>query len=194
MLADHQEIYQGLSTTPSLNLFFFFSNVSFETAVQVGHGGHERLGGFVGMSGWLPFEQQLKDLSQTRASDSELFSPDTEIDPFTFSSDRHDVSSGETRLTALEAVNHVRDILDLATLDSTSADEPTNAGPQEKQQSSANISLSGPIVGYLKLPVFIGHGALDPKVSVRLGKKMADFLSTVLGMKVTWKAYEGLGY
>lgn len=24
MLADHQEIYQGLSTTPSLNLFFFF--------------------------------------------------------------------------------------------------------------------------------------------------------------------------
>ncbi|KAL1995845.1 hypothetical protein VTN49DRAFT_711 [Thermomyces lanuginosus] len=121
----------------------------------------------------------LKDLSQTRASDSELFSPDTEIDPFTFSSDRHDVSSGETRLTALEAVNHVRDILDLATLDSTSADEPTNAGPQEKQQSSANISLSGPIVGYLKLPVFIGHGALDPKVSVRLGPEFQGPLTSL---------------
>lgn len=49
-------------------------------------------------------------------------------------------------------------------------------------------------LAYLKTPVFLGHGSADPKVSVKLGQRMASILVDGFGMDVTWKAYEEFGH
>lgn len=68
----------------------------------------------------------------------------------------------------IQALNHIRDILDLAPLD--------------------ELQYHG------QTPIFLGHGSADPKVSVALGQKMARLLSEGLEMDVTWKVYEDFGH
>ncbi|KAJ5613838.1 hypothetical protein N7528_007492 [Penicillium herquei] len=164
------------------------------------------VGAFVGMSGWLPFEQELKEILRcdggpsspddenhesssdeeddpTSDDDSEggNFS-DTEEDPFqqsTTSDDEVDIfHRGEEPEVPLpvQAVDYIRDILDLPAL-STSED----------QQVAANLPQ-------LNIPIFLGDGTEDEKISVHLGEKMSEVLSTGLGMNVTWRPYEGLGH
>lgn len=70
----------------------------------------------------------------------------------------------------MDAINHVRDILDM---------EPVSI-----TESSST----------LQIPIFLGHGSADPKVSVHLGEIMVKLLSERLKMDVTWKAYEGFGH
>ncbi|KAI1944819.1 hypothetical protein LOZ53_004346 [Ophidiomyces ophidiicola] len=131
----------------------------------LGPEGNEELGGFIGMSGWLPFEKQLRDLTQPAGDDEDDASP--------FGQDTCD--EGEEGHQAFHALNHIRDILDLPEL-----------APEE-------LSPGQP-PGYLAIPAFIGHGFLDPKVSVRLGEGLATFMSKALQMDVTWKPYEELGH
>ncbi|KAF3491213.1 uncharacterized protein GIQ15_00730 [Arthroderma uncinatum] len=129
----------------------------------------ETLGGFVGMSGWLPFEAQLTDITTARLD------ADYEFDPFASSTDPADESP-----PALQAINHIRDILDLETLTLPSGDPmPT---------------VESPPASHLLCPVFLGHGTDDSKVPVKLGQRMADFLSDTLHMDVTWRSYEGFGH
>ncbi|KAB8220933.1 Alpha/Beta hydrolase protein [Aspergillus novoparasiticus] len=119
-----------------------------------------QVGGFIGMSGWLPFEREISGVlnSGERESDSE------EDDPFS-----NDDENGEDIPGHVQAINHVRDILNLPSL----------------EQSSCS---------YLGTPVFLGHGSADPKVSVELGQRMASILSDGFGMDVTWKAYDEFGH
>ncbi|KAJ5449757.1 Phospholipase/carboxylesterase/thioesterase [Penicillium daleae] len=180
------------------------------------------LGAFIGLSGWLPFEQQLRDIlrchdnpifsqddhPETQSDDSDTeddevseeetdsdeepdvhadaFSDKSDDDLFQRSSSSHDnfdvFEKGEEEAAPLvvQAVNHIRDILDLPMI---SADE-----------GSSQNELSAKGLHHLQTPVFLGHGSKDPKVSVNLGEKMSHVLSTGLGMDVTWKAYEGLGH
>ncbi|KAL2866669.1 uncharacterized protein BJX67DRAFT_354535 [Aspergillus lucknowensis] len=77
----------------------------------------------------------------------------------------------------IQALNYVRDILDLPPL-----------------QGARNSDGESGDVPYLKTPVFLGHGAADPKVSVNLGRQMASILAEGFGMDITWKAYEGFGH
>ncbi|KAJ6031553.1 Phospholipase/carboxylesterase/thioesterase [Penicillium herquei] len=164
------------------------------------------VGAFVGMSGWLPFEHHLKEILQCDGSptspddDNHESSSDEEDDltsdeeseegdfsepedePFqqsTQSDDDFDIfQRGEEPEVPLpiQAVDYIRDILDLPAL-STSENQPVAA-----------------TVSQLNIPIFLGHGIEDPKVSVRLGEKMSRVLSTGLGMNVTWRPYEGLGH
>lgn len=50
-----------------------------------------------------------------------------------------------------------------------------------------------PIQHLHELGVFLGHGVEDEKVPVSLGREASNLLSD-LGMKVSWKEYEGLGH
>ncbi|CAI7587178.1 unnamed protein product [Penicillium pancosmium] len=173
------------------------------------------LGAFIGLSGWLPFEQQLceifgyddeitslgdshrdansndgniededsttDDSSSDEESDSNLGEdsfqqpspPQGDFDPF-LSEDEYGVPP------PIQAIEHIRDILDLPPVAST------DKGCSEDGQIS-NLC-------HLQTPVFVGHGVEDPKVSVQLGEKMFRVFSTGLGMNVTWKAYQGLGH
>ncbi|KAI9372285.1 Alpha/Beta hydrolase protein [Aspergillus egyptiacus] len=120
-----------------------------------------RLGGFVGMSGWLPFEREVSGVD-----DDDPFSHDTDSD-------------GDDAPPHVQAVDHIREILDL---------------PPLVSDSVGNVPENGAHLAHLKTPVFLGHGAADPKVSVDLGRRMADVLSDGFGMDVMWKEYKEFGH
>ncbi|EAW19605.1 alpha/beta hydrolase [Aspergillus fischeri NRRL 181] len=137
-------------------------------------GDSRRLGGYIGMSGWLPFEGEISGfLSIDEDNQGEPKSgaeDDDDDDPFAHDTDV-DVPAHS------QAVNHVREILGTPPI-----------------QTDADDSENALCVSYLKTPVFLGHGAADPKVSVDLGRRMASILSDGFGMDVTWKAYEEFGH
>ncbi|EAW07216.1 alpha/beta hydrolase [Aspergillus clavatus NRRL 1] len=126
-----------------------------------------RLGGFVGMSGWLPFEGEIAGVLKMSAGESDSEAEDDEDDPFARDADGDDVPAH------VQAVNHIRDILGMPAIPSDAEDSET---------------------AFLKTPVFLGHGAADAKVSVDLGRRMAATLSDGFGMDVTWKPYEDFGH
>lgn len=151
----------GLSQGCAASVFCLLGGFSSLSKEEDGDDGGTRqspLGGFIGMSGWLPFEREIAGLLNGESEDDD-------DDPFSHNDEDDDVPAH------IEALNHVRDIFDLAPLQSP-----------------------GPAVSHLKTPVFLGHGAADPKVSVDLGRRMASILSGGLGMDVTWKAYEDFGH
>ncbi|KAL4960998.1 Alpha/Beta hydrolase protein [Aspergillus stella-maris] len=141
------------------------------------------LGGFIGMSGWLPLEGEMSAiLGLDENSDEDADEDKDDEDPFDHDSDS-DAEDGSGPVPAhVQAVNHVRDVLELELLPA-----PASA-PDQSQTASFPI--------HFQTPVFLGHGAADPKVSVRLGQHMASVLSGAKGfnMDVTWKAYEEFGH
>lgn len=151
----------GLSQGCAASVFCLLGGLS-------SHGERQRLGGFIGMSGWLPLEREIAGIlkmdngGQGQSDDGD----EDEDDPFAHDSDGDDIPAH------IQAVNHVREVLELPPIEAD-ADE---------------------LVSHLKTPVFLGHGSLDEKVSVNLGRRMAAILSDGFGMDVTWKAYENLGH
>ncbi|KAL4795024.1 Alpha/Beta hydrolase protein [Aspergillus venezuelensis] len=139
------------------------------------------LGGFIGMSGWLPLEGEVSDvLGMGENLDEDGNKDEDDDDPFGHDSDS-DFEDGSGPVPAhIQAVNHIRDVLELETL-------PASASAQ---------SQTNPCPIHLQIPVFLGHGAADPKVSVNLGQRMASVLADAKGfnMDVTWKAYGGFGH
>ncbi|KAL4956524.1 Alpha/Beta hydrolase protein [Aspergillus filifer] len=147
----------------------------------LGGGFVKALGGFIGMSGWLPLEEEVSGiLVMNENSDEDGNENEDDYDPFGHDSDS-DSEDGSGPVPAhIQAVNHIRDVLDL---------EPLPApAPSQNQTDSCPI--------HLQTPVFLGHGAADPKVSVKLGQRMAFVLSDANGfnMDVTWKVYEEFGH
>ncbi|KAI9928146.1 hypothetical protein MW887_002179 [Aspergillus wentii] len=127
-------------------------------------------------------EDEGEDKGEVESSDEEdgsgVFESSYDQDEDDFNPFEDDVSSSDsnTRLSpSFQVINHVRDILDLPQL-----------SPQDDESNPSTAA-------HLDIPVFLGHGAADPKVSVRLGQKMASLLSR-LDMNVTWKEYIGFGH
>ena len=124
------------------------------------------LGGFFGMSGWLPFSRQLVAIAEGR--DPESTSIDTkdqdERNPF----DNEEPSENAAVNPTARAIHFVRqDVMD---------------SPETK------INKDMPVV-----PIFLGHGELDEKVSASLGKNAADTMAR-LGWPVKWKSYSDLNH
>ena len=155
-------IIGGLSQGCAMGIFTFLAGV--------GDGGR-KLGGFVGMSGWLPMRRQLEDFFHPLSLNDE---DNSGIDKFDIFGRNSNNESGD-ELPPLEAINHIREILDLPPLPPISSD-------------------AKPPADYLQSPVFLGHGSADEKVSIKLGEEMADFLTGKLQMDVTWKVYERFGH
>ena len=122
-----------------------------------------RLAGFVGMSGWLPFAYAITEISSIPSNN------DDEDDIFGHGEEHEDGT--EAAPASSLAFNLARDIASL---------EPISLPPD----------TSPPFVN---TPIFLGHGAVDEKVSVRLGEEARDALEG-LGCNVQWKAYEELGH
>ncbi|KAJ5325270.1 Acyl-protein thioesterase 1 [Penicillium brevicompactum] len=193
----------------------------------------EAIGAFVGMSGWLPFENELQQIIQIdqlpsspqhansiappqtnldSSDDSEdLINANDESSAESYSGEEDLVSVGELETESenedpfgqsldvnddfnpfeedeeeerppliIQTIDHIRGILDLPLLE-----------PAWRLSTDSKSSF---MIPQLRTPVFMGHGTEDPKVSVLLGRKMSNFLSTGLGMNVTWKSYDGLGH
>lgn len=146
-------------------------------------GGSKRLGGLVGMSGWLPFEKEIAGLLKIDQGNAGGPESGTEAEE-----EDHDDGGAFARDTdeenndvplPIQAVNHVRDILNIRPV-------PSPDGDNNDHQDAL----------HLKTPVFLGHGSADPKVSVDLGLRMVDILSGENGLRmdVTWKAYKEFGH
>nr|POF15192.1 acyl-protein thioesterase 1 [Quercus suber] len=131
----------------------------------------EALGGFVGMSGWLPFAKDVADIiihptkTGCETDDNDL----EEDDPFA----RSDGSEDEEELfdqprnslsAATDVCNLVRDNMDLPPL--------TDSQPL-----------------CLETAVFLGHGTNDEKVKIEKGVQIASLLKDV-GFGVTWRTYD----
>ncbi|QKX55272.1 uncharacterized protein TRUGW13939_02364 [Talaromyces rugulosus] len=145
-------------------------------------------------------ESDSEDDEEQPTIDDNTFS-DTECDPFAPAADEDDdfdpfqldtskspgVSKDQITRTT-DAINHIRDILDLPPISTPVSEEGSTTG----QTASSQTTKVG--IPSLQTPVFLGHGCEDPKVSVHLGEKMARLLADQMQMNVTWKAYEGLGH
>ncbi|KAL1965781.1 hypothetical protein VTN77DRAFT_5102 [Rasamsonia byssochlamydoides] len=95
----------------------------------------------------------------------------------------------------IQALNHIRDILDLLSLSLRNDEHNSEEWSPLPRPSTSTSTTNFSSYSYLRqTPVFLGHGSADPKVSVRLGERMASLLSDKLHMDVTWRAYAGFGH
>ena len=142
----------------------------------------QTLGGFIGMSGWLPFAQDiaLEAEPSLQSDDEEQNDPFSRLVTAT-SEDVAEILDVDESIPArqLRAANFVRDLIDLGPLQ-----QPLEGHEKEKPTSKAQL---------YNTPYFLGHGTADEKVSIRLGVQSRDTLIQ-LGQDVTWKQYDGWGH
>ncbi|KAK0658844.1 hypothetical protein DIS24_g4524 [Lasiodiplodia hormozganensis] len=130
----------------------------------------QALGGFVGMSGWLPFATALDPKSEEEVGGDD--------DPFCTSDGEGEekkvkaaaaADDGRTQLEKIQlrAANTARDIASMPPLSGEGDDVPA----------------------FPRTPVFLGHGRNDPKVAVQLAERARDVLES-LGCKVQWRDYD----
>ncbi|UJO20285.1 uncharacterized protein CLAFUR5_10299 [Fulvia fulva] len=142
------------------------------------------LGGFVGMSGWLPYATAIERILQGQPPDDEndeddddeddVLGPSSdaeadEHDPFASGDDHDNHDIAPTTQTGNDSVptrvcNFVRDNMDLPPL-----------------------NTSDPLC--LRTLVFLGHGKSDEKVKMIKGQKAVQCLRD-MGVDVTWKDYD----
>jgi len=142
----------------------------------------QSLGGFIGMSGWLPFAQDivLAAAPTLQSNDEEYY--DLFIRAAAGNSeDIAEILDADESIPAqqLRAANFVRDLVDLGPLQQA-------LEGQEKENHTSKAQL-------YNTPCFLGRGTADEKVSVRLDVQNRDTLLE-LGQDVTWKQYDGWGH
>ena len=127
----------------------------------------EPIAAAVGMCGWLPLRRRMAQSAQdTNCTD--------EDDPFEHSEDENPfddeglVSNSESGKLG-QVVDWLRDELEMDP-DTTFREVP-----------------------FQRIPVFLGHGTEDEKVSCELGRRAASFLGD-LGVDLHWNEYKGLGH
>jgi acetyl esterase/lipase len=135
----------------------------------------ERLGGMVGMCGWLPFRRSVRDGRTEGDADVDgLGDEDHSFDPFERAasevlSDAMTTRPGDSVPDALaSSITRLREALEM---------------PRQ-------VSKLRPIAS---TPIFMGHGTEDEKVPVMLGRDTANRISST-GVRVSWNEYPGLGH
>ncbi|KAI5847590.1 putative acyl-protein thioesterase 1,2 [Tricharina praecox] len=144
--------------------------------------GHQ-LGGFVGMSGWLPFASNIREIcglgsgaglraSAARPNDTDDDSESEE--EYEEEEEEEDEKAGGAEadhIDAVEALAFVRENLSMPP-------PPSGVSP----------------LNALKTPCFLAHGDEDETVDYKLGRNIYSALRHGLGMDVTWKRYKEFGH
>jgi len=163
-------ILGGLSQGCAMSLHISLNYDPSEVERASDEGGPPSLGGYIGMSGWLPFAENISSAAVPAKEDGQ---DADDTDPFG-SADCPDDDEGvddSVQARQLRAANFARDIVDLDPLD------------KDEQ----------PVPSFASVPYLLGHGTADEKVSVRLGEQARDVLLQ-LGLDVTWRAYQEFGH
>lgn len=145
------------------------------------------LGGFVGMSGWLPFRKEADDLikegrNRSRGtSGSSVDAGGSKADNVIVfrEADENEGKGGPNQAQddpLLQTVSYMRSILSL-----DDDDDNVNPLPLSRDRTCRGT------------PVFLAHGVLDPKILVTVGEKAANTLKSI-GLDVIWKTYANLGH
>ncbi|KAL1904130.1 hypothetical protein Sste5344_010154 [Sporothrix stenoceras] len=126
------------------------------------------IGGFVGMSGWLPFQKEIEARVAAGAGpeldDVVLGGTDGRCSV----SEDADTEKQDHGSSLANGIEYVRELLQLV-----------------------NVSDGAPTV--LSTPVFLGHGEADDKIKVSLGEAAHRTMGR-LGFDVEWRAYAGQGH
>ncbi|KAF2427792.1 alpha/beta-hydrolase [Tothia fuscella] len=120
-------------------------------------------GGFFGMSGWLPFADDILNVSIAAGQEE-----DGDDDFFDFEDGDTDNNSDSTSAAQLRAANLIRDIADLPVLGS---------------------DLTTTTLPFVTIPILLGHATDDEKVPIQLGEQARDVLMEI-GLDVTWRSYD----
>lgn len=130
------------------------------------------VGGFVGMSGWLPFQKEIEARAAAGAATGDglahsgvVISGTDARNSVTAEADTEKQDHGRP---LANGIDYVRELLQLE-----------------------NVSHGTPTV--LSTPVFLGHGGADDKIKVSLGEAAHRAMGR-LGFDVEWRAYEGQGH
>ncbi|KUJ23479.1 alpha/beta-hydrolase [Mollisia scopiformis] len=142
--------------------------LSYQPREEGRNGDWGSLGGFVGMSGWLPFAEDIRGLIRSEDMIEKAGEDEEDDDPFATSDDEGDSAVFESHRCQLslsmQVCNFVRENIEMSPLESI---EPL----------------------CLKTPVFLGHGKKDEKVKIALGLDIVMILR-VIGMQVRWEEYD----
>ena len=138
--------------------------------------GESRLGGFVAMSTWLPFQDEIEGVAGTAATTEE---EDGDENPFSSSE-----AEPGTQDPATAVREYVRDLINLA------EEEEEGVVGTSGASSALSSALSSVL---LSTPVFLGHGAADDKVCHALGMDACRAMRPA-GFQVTWRSYEEQGH
>lgn len=129
----------------------------------------EDLGAVVGMCGRLPFAESLIAQIEDEGGNDE--NDELGFDPFaTDADDTEDLDQKAEDSPARKTIGWLREQLDLPAVKMSSVTFPVQ-----------------------KIPIFLGHGAQDEKVSIELGRRAVQCLEKV-GAKVCWKEYHDLAH
>lgn len=123
------------------------------------------LGGFVGLSGWMPYRQDIFYILINKDENDDDDNPfgDDAVD---------DTTNGEQSEQApvIKVTEFLHDLL-----------------------SVSNARGSGTSATAIKTPIFLGHGAADEKIVPSLGEDARDTLQSI-GFAVDWHLYEHQGH
>jgi len=134
------------------------------------------LGGFIGMSGWLPFFDEIQNLTKpgNNNGNDEDDDPygisnggDEDEDPFG-SSNNDEESDINPEHSSLSVASQVCDFV------------------RQNMELPISHTKEPPCV---RTPVFLGHGKSDEKVKMSLGLNVATLLRQ-MGMEVRWEEYD----
>ncbi|KAK8043484.1 hypothetical protein PG993_005914 [Apiospora rasikravindrae] len=129
------------------------------------------LGGFIGMSGWLPFQQEIEEAAQP--GDAHGGSDPDEEDPF-------ENPFGDEELIPKQDLRGAEPIVGV------------NEFTRDLISSNSSGTLSRERSAILT-PVLLGHGDVDTKVKPILGETVYNTLK-LCGFDVSWEVYEGQGH
>ncbi|OTA60286.1 acyl-protein thioesterase [Hypoxylon sp. EC38] len=126
------------------------------------------IGGFIGMSGWLPFQPEIESLARSEDETHDSNNPfgSVEDDPFASTDGQANVDDDPI----VSVVRFYRELLCLDDIENLSKDTSS-----------------------LSTPVFLGHGDADEKVKVSLGEAAHRTLE-LIGYNISWKAYQEQGH
>ncbi|KAI0380588.1 acyl-protein thioesterase [Hypomontagnella monticulosa] len=151
-----------------------------------------RLGGFIGMSGWLPLQPDIQKKlkpSKELVDISNPFGPDDDVSYIT-EADPPKVDPSETKTVYSDS-------------------DTDRSDPEDEWSYNDNsvnvIRLYRDLIGddsrdvknrdftSITTPVFLGHGDSDEKIDCSYGENASIALES-LGYDVTWKKYKGQGH
>ena len=118
--------------------------------------------GFMGLCGYLPFCARMRE-EVVRSHGVAGAEAAAEDDPFDRGPDEESVAAQNPGARAIQWLNDELDI---------------DAGPCLEE--------------FQRIPLFLGHGDRDEKVSVEEGRDARDLLREISAARVTWNEYEGL--